>query len=378
MADCTGPLRGLKVIEFAGIGPGPYAAMLLCDMGAEVVRIDRKGGREGSKFDTTRRGRRSLALDLKQGAGAAAALRLIAGADALIEGFRPGVMERLGLGPQECLAANKRLVYGRMTGWGQAGPLAGAAGHDINYIALSGALAAIGPAGGGPVPPLNLVGDFGGGALFLAFGVACALLEAAKSGHGQVVDAAMTDGAASLMTAFYGLAAAGIWRLERGMNHLDSGAHFYNVYETADGKHVAIGAIESQFYALLREKLGIVDPAFDAHMTREAWPGLKTKLEAIFKTKTREDWCALLEGTDACFAPVLNMAEAPGHPHNVARETFIEIEGVVQPNVAPRFSRTPGHVQGPPVKIGAHTEEVLRDWGFAAPEIAQLRAAGAI
>lgn len=378
MVNCTGPLAGLKVIEFAGIGPGPFAAMLLCDMGAEVVRIDRKGGREGFKFDVTRRGRRSLALDLKAAEGAAAALKLIAKADALIEGFRPGVMERLGLGPEPCLLANPRLVYGRMTGWGQDGPLAEAAGHDINYIALSGALAAIGRAGGPPVPPLNLVGDFGGGALFLAFGVACALLEAARSGKGQVVDAAMTDGAASLMSVFYGLSAAGIWKLERGANHLDTGAHFYNVYETADGKFVAIGAIEPQFYALLREKLGIKDAAFDRHMDRAAWPELKAKLAAIFKTKTRADWCALLEGSDVCFAPVLDMAEAPHHPHNRARGTFIEVDGVVQPGPAPRFSRTPGAVQGPPAKIGEHTEQVLSEWGFSGEDIAALRSAGAI
>jgi len=378
MVNCTGPLAGLKVIEFAGIGPGPFAAMLLCDMGAEVVRIDRRGGREGSKFDVTRRGRRSVALDLKAPEGSQAALRLIAQADALIEGFRPGVMERLGLGPTECHAANPRLVYGRMTGWGQEGPLSGAAGHDINYIALSGALAAIGRAGGPPVPPLNLVGDFGGGALFLAFGVACALLEAARSGKGQVVDAAMTDGAASLMSVFYGLSAAGIWKIERGVNHLDTGAHFYNVYETADEKFVAIGAIEPQFYALLREKLGISDPAFDRHMDRAAWPDLKAKLDAIFKTKTREQWCALLEGSDVCFAPVLDMGEAPSHPHNRARETFVEVDGVVQPGPAPRFSRTPGRVQGPPTKIGAHTEQVLSDWGFSQAEIARLRAANAL
>lgn len=373
-----GPLAGVKVVEFAGIGPGPFTAMLLSDMGAEVIRIDRKGSREGSKFDTTRRGRRSLALDLKTPEGAAAALRLCARADALIEGFRPGVMERLGLGPDACLAHNAKLVYGRMTGWGQAGPLAERAGHDINYISLSGALAAIGPAGEKPVPPINLVGDFGGGALYLAFGITCALIEAAKSGKGQVVDAAMTDGSASLMTAFYGLAAAGIWRVERGVNHLDSGSHFYNTYETADGKFVSVGAIEPQFYARLLKAAGIEGGGFDQQMDRAGWPALKAKLETVFKTKSRDEWCAIFEGADACFAPVLDMNEAPLHPHNRARETFVEIEGVVQPGAAPRFSRTPGQVQGPPAKIGAHTDDILREWGFGAGEIAALRAAGAI
>jgi len=375
----SGPLAGIKVIEFAGIGPGPFAAMLLSDMGAEVIRIDRKGAREGSKYDTTRRGRRSVSLDLKMANGAAAALRLIARADALIEGFRPGVMERLGLGPDACFKHNTKLVYGRMTGWGQSGPLAQTAGHDINYIALSGALAAIGPAGQKPVPPINLVGDFGGGALYLALGVVCALFEAGKSGKGQVVDAAMTDGSASLMTAFYGLAAAGIWRLERGVNHLDSGSHFYNTYETADGKFVSVGAIEPQFYARLLKTAGIEEGGgFEQQMDRAGWPSLEAKIETVFKTKTRDEWCALFEDADACFAPVLDMSEAPTHPHNRARETFIEIEGVVQPNAAPRFSRTPGRVQGPPAKIGAHTQEVLSEWGFAATEIAALSAAGAI
>lgn len=368
---------GTKVIEFAGIGPGPFAAMLLSDMGADVVRVDRKGAK-GWKFDITRRGRRSIALDLKVPEGARAALRLIQSADVLIEGFRPGVMERLGLGPENCLARNPKLVYGRMTGWGQFGPWSERAGHDINYIALSGALAAIGPAGEKPIPPLNLAGDYGGGALYLAFGIACALLEARKAGQGQVVDAAMTDGAASLMSAFYGLHSAGIWKLERGMNHLDSGAHFYNTYETADGKAVAVGAIEPQFYARLLKAAGVTGDTFNAQMDRSKWPELKERLAAIFKTKTRAEWGALFDEADACFAPVLDMSEAPAHEHNKARKTFIEVDGVVQPNAAPRLSRTPGRVQAPPPVVGEHTDEVLREAAFSEADIAALRSAGAI
>ncbi|MEJ0061067.1 MAG: CaiB/BaiF CoA-transferase family protein [Terricaulis sp.] len=360
----SGPLNGVKVLEFAGIGPGPFCCMLLSDMGADVVRIDRKGARGGSKHDVTARGRRSVALDLKLDADRALALGLIGKADVLIEGFRPGVMERLGLGPDEALGANPRLIYGRMTGWGQTGPLAQAAGHDINYIALSGALHAMGRKDAPPAPPLNLVGDFGGGALYLAMGVCAALVEAGRSGKGQVIDCAMTDGAASLMAMFYGMRSAGWWSDERDANLLDGGAPFYDVYECADGQYVAIGSIEPNFYALLLEKTGLAgDPAFGGQMDRAAWPELSAKLASAIKTKTRDQWSALMEGTDVCFAPVLSMAEAPGHPHNVARGAFTEVEGVVQPSVAPVFSRTPGAVQGPPPKPGADDESVLSDWG---------------
>ena len=361
----SGPLQGVKVVEFAGLGPAPFCCMLLSDMGADVVRIDRKSGRGGSRHDVTTRGRRSAALDLKDQSDKAIALALIAKADVLIEGFRPGVMERLGLGPEAAFGANPRLIYGRMTGWGQYGPLAHAAGHDINYIALSGALHAIGRNGAPPSPPLNLVGDFGGGALYLAMGVCAALFEAQRSGKGQVIDCAMTDGAASLMAMFYGLRAAGIWSDARDANLLDGGAPFYDVYECADGEYVALGALEPQFYALLMEKTGLAcDPAFAAQMDREAWPEQSAKLAAVIKTKSREQWRALMEGDDACFAPVLSMAEAPSHPHNVARGAFTEVSGVVQPSPAPRFSRTPGAIQGPPAKPGAHTEDVLADWGI--------------
>jgi alpha-methylacyl-CoA racemase len=370
-----GPLQGIRIVEFAGIGPGPFAAMLFSDMGAEVIRIDRKGGRPPHKTEIYLRGRRTLALDLKKPEAVEAALKLIEKADALIEGFRPGVMERLGVGPDICLARNPKLVYGRMTGWGQSGTLANAAGHDINYIALSGALHGMGPAGGKPVPPLNLVGDFGGGALYLAFGVACGLIEAKKSGKGQVVDAAMTDGAASLMTMFYGMSATGMWKEERGANLLDGGAHFYDTYETKDGKYVAIGSIEPQFYKELLEKTGIADPAFAAHMDRDSWPALKEKLAATLKTRTRDEWDAIMLGSDVCYAPVLSLAEAPKHPHNVARKTFLEIDGVTQPAPAPRFSRTAPEVQGPPQVPDA--ENALAAWGFAASEIEKLRSVGA-
>jgi alpha-methylacyl-CoA racemase len=317
-------------------------------------------------------------LDLKKTEGVAAALELVDRADALIEGFRPGVMESLGLGPDVCLERNPRLVYGRMTGWGQQGPLAKVAGHDINYIALVGALHAIGRRGDDPVPPLNLVGDFGGGGMLIAFGVVCGLFEAQRSGRGQVVDAAMVDGAAALMALFYGLDASGFWKDERGINLLDTGAHFYDAYETADGKWVSIGSLEPQFYALLREHAGLDDPAFDKQTDSESWPELKNKIADVFKTKTRDEWCEIMEGTDVCFAPVLTMAEAVEHPHNVARELFVEIDGVPQQAPAPRFSRTPGSIQGPPAAPGEHTEPALRDWGFSEEEIKTLRQAGAI
>ena len=371
-----GPLNGIRIVEFAGIGPWPFAAMLLSDMGADVLRIDRKGGRTPSKAEIYLRGRQTVALDLKKPEAVETALTLISKADALIEGFRPGVMERLGLGPDVCLARNPRLVYGRMTGWGQTGPLASAAGHDINYIALSGALHAIGNAGEKPVPPLNLVGDFGGGALYLVVGILAGLLEAKSSGKGQVVDAAMTDGAASLMTMFYGMLASGIWQDERGRNMLDSGAHFYDTYETKDGKHVAIGSIEPQFYRELMEKTGIDDPDFEAQMDRNAWPGLKQKLAAVIKTKTRDEWDTIMLGSDVCYAPVLSLHEAPKHPHNRARETFIEVDGVTQAAPAPRFSRTISEVAHGPRPVDSET--ALAGWGFARSEIDALKAASAI
>ena len=373
-----GPLHGVKVIEFAGIGPGPFCAMLLSDMGAEVVRIDRKGGRGANKFDITSRGRRSIALDLKNPEAVKTAITLISQADALLEGFRPGVMEKLGLGPDVALKANPKLVYGRMTGWGQTGPLSQAAGHDINYIALTGALHAIGRKGETPVPPLNLVGDFGGGALYLAFGMACALFEARGSGKGQVVDCAMTDGAASLMSMFYGFKAMGMWTDNKGENMLDGGAHFYDTYETSDGKWVSIGSIEPQFYALLLEKTGITDPEFQAQMDRSKWPALKAKIAAVIKTKTRDQWDKLMEGTDVCYAPVLSLSEAPHHPHNKARKTFVEVEGVTHPAPAPRFSRTVPEIQGAAPQAGQHNEAVLRDWGFSSSAIEALKSSGAI
>src|SRR6201997_1240644 len=347
----SGPLSGVRIVEFAGIGPGPFACMMLADMGAEVVTLDRVGAKKSMK-SVAGRGRKVVELDLKDKGAIAQVLDLLASADALIEGFRPGVMERLGLGPDVVHARNPRLVYGRMTGWGQKGPLAEAAGHDINYISLTGALAAIGPKER-PVPPLNLVGDFGGGALYLVVGVLAALLEAKKSGKGQVVDAAMCDGAASLMSMFFDMTAIGRWSEGREKNFLDGGAHFYGVYECACGHFISIGSIEPQFYALLREHAGLSDPAFDAQMDREAWPMLREKLTQIFKSKTREEWCKIMEGTDICFAPVLTMAEAPNHPHMAARNIFIERHGVTQPAPAPRFSRTPSAIREPEkVEIG--------------------------
>lgn len=375
-----GPLAGYKVIELAGIGPGPLCAMLLSDMGAEVVRVDRVapsglGLAMAPKFDLLNRGRRSVAIDLRKKEGAETLLRLVGRADALIEGFRPGVAERLGIGPKECIARNPKLVYGRMTGWGQEGPLAHAAGHDINYISLVGALHSIGRAGEAPVPPLNLVGDYGGGGLYLAFGIVCGLLEASRSGQGQVVDAAMVDGAASLMTPFYGLRAMGIWTDQRGENPLDGGAHFYDVYQTADGKYISVGSIEPKFYAELLRLTGLEGKNLPGQLDRAKWPDMREVLRAIFKTKTRDEWCAIMEGTDVCFAPVLSMEEAPQHPHNIARGTFVVIEGAIQPGPAPRFSRTKAEIQGPPSRPGQHTDAVLSDWGFTAEEIANLRAA---
>jgi alpha-methylacyl-CoA racemase len=372
-----GPLSGLKVLEFAGIGPGPFCGMLLSDLGADVVRIDRKGSGRSSPADVTARGRRSVALDLKSPAAVETCLKLMESADGIIEGFRPGVMERLGLGPDVALARNPRLVYGRMTGWGQTGPYAKAAGHDMNYIAITGALAAIGTQDK-PVPPLNLVGDFGGGALYLAFGLLAGVIHARSTGQGQVIDCAMSDGAASLMAMFYGFKAGGLWSEGRRSNLLDGGAHFYDTYQCSDGKWISIGSIEPQFYLLLLEKTGITDPQFQHQMSREEWPQLREKLAAVIATKTRDDWCALMDGTDVCFAPVLTMDEAPAHAHNAARATFVEVAGVTQPAPAPRFSATPGAIQGPPPKIGADNDTALGDWGFSAEAIAALRDQGAL
>jgi alpha-methylacyl-CoA racemase len=372
-----GPLSGLKVLEFAGIGPGPFCGMLLSDLGADVVRIDRKGSGRSSPADVTARGRRSVALDLKSPAAVETCLKLMESADGIIEGFRPGVMERLGLGPDVALARNPKLVYGRMTGWGQTGPYAKAAGHDMNYIAITGALAAIGTRDK-PVPPLNLVGDFGGGALYLAFGLLAGVIHARATGQGQVIDCAMSDGAASLMAMFYGFKAGGMWSEDRRANMLDGGAHFYDTYQCSDGKWISIGSIEPQFYLLLLEKTGITDPQFQHQMSREEWPQLREKLAAVIATKTREDWCALMDGTDVCFAPVLTMDEAPAHAHNAARQTFVEVAGVTQPAPAPRFSATPGAIQGPPPKIGADNDAALADWGFSTEAIAALKAQGAL
>ncbi len=366
-----GPLSGLKVVEFAGIGPGPFCGMLLSDLGADVVRIDRKGGRGGAPSDITARGRRSVALDLKNPAAIEVCLKLMERADAILEGFRPGVMERLGLGPDVALKRNPKLVFGRMTGWGQTGPYANAAGHDMNYIAITGALHAIGTTEK-PVPPLNLVGDFGGGALYLAFGLLAGVIQARETGKGQVIDCAMSDGAASLMAMFYGFKASGMWKEERRSNMLDGGAHFYDTYQCADGKWISIGSIEPQFYALLLEKTGITDPDFARQHDRGAWPELHDKLAAVLAAKTQAEWCAIMDGTDVCFAPVLDLNEAPEHPHNVARETFVEVAGVTQPAPAPRFSVTPGAIQGPPPAIGAHDREALLDWGFSTSEVDAL------
>ena len=379
-----GPLHGTTVLEIAGIGPGPFCAMLLADMGADVIRVDRAaqvmgGDPESPPADVLNRGRRSIGIDLKSPDGVETLLSLVERADVLMEGFRPGVTERLGIGPDDCFARNPKLVYGRMTGWGQTGPYSQAAGHDINYIALAGALDPIGRRGEAPVPPLNLVGDFGGGGMFLAFGIVCALLDAQRSGEGQVVDAAMVDGAAVLTTMFHAFRAMGIWNDERGTNMLDTGAHYYDVYETSDGRYVSIGSIEPQFYAELLELSGLGAQGDLPHQQdREQWPAMKERLAAIFATKTRDEWCEIMEHTDVCFAPVLGLGEAPGHPHNVERGTFVDHHGVVQPAPAPRFSRTTAEIQRPPAHAGQHTDEVLAEFGLDADRIAELRAAGAV
>ncbi|MEW6210240.1 MAG: CaiB/BaiF CoA-transferase family protein [Acidobacteriota bacterium] len=374
-----GPLKGIRIVEIAGIGPGPFCAMMLADMGADVIRIDRiHAAGATAKWNVLNRNRPSIAADLKKPEGVELVLKLTEKADAIIEGFRPGVMERLGLGPDRCFERNPKLIYGRMTGWGQTGPLVAAAGHDINYIALTGALHSIGRRGEGPVPPLNLIGDFGGGGLLLAFGVVCGLLEARSSGRGQVIDAAMTDGSALLMAMMYGLKAAHRWSNERGANLLDSGAHFYDVYQCADGKWIALGSIEPQFYELLLEKTGITDADFQSQMDAREWPRLKEKLATVIKTKTRDEWRELMEGTDVCFAPVLDMDEAPFHAHNRERGTFIEVAGVMQPAPAPRFSRTQPETPSSPDRVGQRTREVLSLWGMSEEEIAELKNKGAI
>ncbi len=371
-----GPLSGLKLIEVAGIGPGPMAAMMLGDLGADIIRVDRVNPNTPSRYADPRynvhgRSRRSIAVDLQKPGGAEIVLRLAAKADGLMEPFRPGVAERLGIGPDLALKRNPKLVYGRMTGWGQEGPLAKAAGHDINYIALSGALHAIGPRDK-PVPPLNLVGDFGGGGMLLAFGMVCALLEASRSGQGQVVDAAMVDGTAALFGGVIGMHAAGLWQDERESNFVDGGAHYYGTYETKDGKFVCIGSIEPQFYKLLLEKTGLAGQDLPEQLDKSRWPEMRERLSAVFRGKTRDEWCAVMEGTDICFAPVLSVAEAPEHAHAKARQAYVDIGGVQQPGPAPRFSRTPGEVRAAPER-GAHTDEVLSAYGFSAGEIAGLR-----
>jgi alpha-methylacyl-CoA racemase len=378
----SGPLSGVKVVEIAGIGPGPFCALMLADMGAEVIRVDRAQSvrepvSDAPGWDLLNRGRRSIGVDLKHPDGIETVMRLVEQADALLEGFRPGVAERLGIGPDDCLARNERLVYGRMTGFGQDGPYSSMAGHDINYIALAGALHPIGRRGQAPVPPLNLVGDFGGGGMLLAFGLVCGIVEARTSGRGQVVDAAMIDGASLLTTMVYAFRSIGAWNDERGTNLLDTGAHFYDVYECADGGYISLGSIEPQFYAEMCEKLGIpIDemPQGD----KDRWPELKERIAGVVRTKTRDEWCSIMDGSDVCFAPVLAIGEAQDHPHHVARQAFVDVAGVVQPAPAPRFSRTPGAISRPPSNPGQHTDEVLGDWGFSADDIAGLKAAGAV
>ncbi len=373
-----GPLHGLTFIEMAGIGPAPFAGMLFADMGARVISVER--GRSGGILpgDCTRRGKESIALNLKSDSGVAILLDMVERADVLFEGFRPGVMERLGVGPEQCLARNPKLVFGRMTGWGQEGPLSHAAGHDINYISLTGALHAIGRAGEKPVPPLNLVGDYGGGAMFLVAGILAAVISARETGKGQVVDAAMTDGSALLLSMFSSFRQQGMWSLERENNMLDGGAHYYDSYETADGKYISIGSIEPQFYAELREKAGLNDDIYAEQNTQQVWPELKQRLTEVFKSKTREQWCELMEGSDVCFAPVLDLDEAPQHPHNQARQTYITVDGVTQPAPAPRFSDTPSGVHSGAAALGADTDKVLEWLGRDTSQVEALREDGVL
>jgi alpha-methylacyl-CoA racemase len=379
----SGPLTGIKVVELAGIGPGPFCGMLLSDLGADVLRIERPepvdlGLPTPREFDLLARGRRSVALDLKTAAGVAVVKTLISRADVLIEGFRPGVTERLRLGPDDCLTINPRLIYGRVTGWGREGPLAGVAGHDIDYIALTGTLHSIGSRNGPPIPPSNLVGDFGGGGVYLAFGVVSALLERGHSGKGQIVEAAVVDGAASLMTGVYGRKAAGAWTDRRGENDLDGGAPWYSVYETEDSRYVCVGAIEERFYRELLRRLGLDGEDLPDRKDRAGWSRLRERFAEVFRTKTRDEWTQVMEGSDACFAPVLSLTEAPEHPHNQARGTFVNVDGVVQPAPAPRFSRTPGRIQHGPARAGPNAVEVLREWGLSADQIAEIRKSGAV
>ena len=378
-----GPLDGMRIIELQGIGPGPFCGMMLADMGADVIRVDRAANVRGGDpstppADVLARGRRSIGIDLKNADGVETVLRLIESADGLIEGFRPGVMERLGLGPDVCLERNPRLVFGRMTGWGQSGPYAMAAGHDINYIALSGALGSIGRKGEAPVPPLNLVGDFGGGGMLLAYGMVCGLLSATRTGAGQVIDAAMVDGAATLMAMFFTMTEIGVWNEERGTNMLDTGAPFYDVYECSDGEYVSIGSIEPQFYAELMARSGLGEIDLPGQNSRSDWPGMKDQVAAVFKQKTRDEWCELMEHSDVCFAPVLSLSEAPQHPHNVERETFTRVNGVIQPSPSPRFSGTEAKLSRPPAHAGQHTDELLADIGLSEEAVAALRDSGAI
>ena len=376
-----GPLKGIRVVEIAGIGPGPFAAMMLADLGADVVRVDRADRvrdeiPDTPHFDVLNRGRRSVGVDLKHPDGVETVLRLVESADGLIEGFRPGVAERLGIGPEECLDRNPRLVYGRMTGWGQDGPYASMAGHDINYIALSGVLGAIGREGEAPVPPVNLAGDFGGGGMLLALGMLAGMLEARTSGQGQVVDASMVEGSALLITMIYGMHALGAWG-SRGTNLLDTGAWFYDVYECADGEYISLGSLEPQFFAEMVEKLGIDAQGIDQN-DRSTWPEMRVRITEAVKAKTRDEWCEILDGSDVCFAPVLSLAEAPEHPHNAARGTFVEVGGIPQPGPAPRFSRTRPQVARPAPHPGEHTAEALADWGFDAAGVAALQESGAV
>ncbi len=391
MADPSGPLSGIKIIELAGIGPAPFTCMMLADAGARVLRLERaapgavergdeaRAAGSGPHWDLLNRSRPSVGIDLKNPDAVELVLGLVEQADGFVEGFRPGVAERLGLGPDACLARNPRLVYGRMTGWGQDGPMASMAGHDIDYIAIGGALWSLGRAGEAPVPPLNLVGDFGGGGMLLAFGMLAALLEAARSGQGQVVDAAMVDGAATLMTMIHAFRSGGIWNESRGANMLDTGAPFYEVYETADGKWMAVGGIEAQFYAELVRGLGLADdPSLPQQNARDQWPAMKERFAAVFRTKTRDEWTAIFDGSDACVVPVLSAWEAHEHPHNEARRTFIEVEGRVQPAPSPRFSRTPSSVSKAPSLPGADTVSGLVDWGVPEDAVAKLRQSGAL
>ena len=375
----AGPLTGFRIIELAGIGPGPFCGMMLADMGAEVIRIDRPGGNPSAEggHDVLFRSRQSIAVNLKNPQGVDTVLKLCESADAIFEGYRPGVAERLGVGPQDCMSRNPKLVYGRMTGWGQDGPLAQSAGHDINYISISGALHAMGRRGEKPALPLNLIGDFGGGGMMLAFGMVCAMLEAQRSGKGQVIDCAMHEGSAALMAMFYGLRANGLFSDQRGSHMLDSGAHFYDVYETSDGKYISVGSIEPQFYALLKEKAGL-DAGFDEQLNPALWPQQKEKIAAIFRSKSRDQWCQIMQGSDVCFAPVLGLEEAPKHPHNVARGSFIDVDGVTQHAPTPRFSRTPSGTPEAMRKSGTDTRATLLRSGFSAEQIEALIENGAI